>query len=466
MASIIRIKRSGVQGNPTTLAQGELAYSYFNGEGGDRLYIGTGPETNGDAVNHTVIGGAYYVNLLGGEGNAPFGVATPNTALILDSDGKVDTLTAGGVTFLGSELTTTGDLSFALGGNLSLNGSRITDVAEPVDSADVANKIYVDTRISDLAPDLNISGNTGSASVYLKTESLSVLGGNGLTVSADSDTNSLTIDFVPTGVTAGTYGSQTQIPTFTVDSDGRLSDAGVVDVATQLTINGDSISLLDSDVTFTASSNLSVDYDSVTNTIDYALNADVADLTSVEVGNLRLEGNTIFSTDSSEILVIDPAPTDSDAGTLIIRGDLVVQGTQTVINSTVMSVNDLTLTLADSATTPAEADGAGIFIAGADASIVYNAADDVIDINKGLNILAPFSINGTSIEQIVDSEVANLLSAGEGIDLAYFDSANELVISAEYASTTNAGIASFDSEQFIVSATGGTTIYQLDGGTY
>lgn len=466
MASIIRIKRSGVQGNPTTLAQGELAYSYFNGEGGDRLYIGTGPETNGDAVNHTVIGGAYYVNLLGGEGNAPFGTATPNTALILDSDGKVDTLTAGGITFLGSEITAPGNLSFAVGGEVTFNGTRITNIGEPVDSSDATTKFYVDTRISDLAPDLRIAGDVGSASVYLKTESLSVLGGEGLQVTADSDTNSLTVNFVPTGVAAGTYGSQTQIPTFTVDSDGRLSEAGVVDVATQLTINGDSISLLDSDVTFTGSDNIDVTYDSVNNTINYALNANVADLTSVEVGNLRLEGNTLSSTDSSNTLYIDPAPTDSDGGTLVIRGDLVVQGTQTIINSTVMSVNDLTLTLADSATTPAEADGAGIFIAGADASIVYNAANDVIDINKGLNILAPFTINGTSIEQIVDSEVANLLTAGEGIDLAYIDSDNELIISAEFASTTNAGIASFDSAQFLVSATGATTIYQLDGGTY
>lgn len=426
MASIIRIKRSGVQGNPTTLAQGELAYSYFNGEGGDRLYIGTGTETNGDAVNHTVIGGAYYVNLLGGEGNAPFGTATANTALILDSDGKVDTLTAGGVTFLGSEISAAGDLTFAVGGNVGLDGSRITNLGEPVDSSDATTKFYVDDTLANYVADA----------------------------------------LAPTGVTAGSYGSQTQIPTFTVDSDGRLSEAGVVDIATELTINGDAISLLDSDVTFTASGNLEVEYDSVTNTIDYALAADVADLTSLEVGNLRLEGNTLSSTDSSNTLYIDPAPTDSDGGTLVVRGDLVVQGTQTIINSTVMSVNDLTLTLADEASTPAEADGAGIYIAGADASIVYNAANDVIDINKGLNILAPFAINGTSIQQVIDSEVANLLTAGEGIDLAYFDSDNELVISAEYASNTNAGIASFDSEQFIVSATGATTIYQLDGGTY
>ena len=47
MASILRIKRSGTSGDPTTLGQGELAYSSLadNGSnGGDRLYIGTGTE--------------------------------------------------------------------------------------------------------------------------------------------------------------------------------------------------------------------------------------------------------------------------------------------------------------------------------------------------------------------------------------------------------------------------------------
>ena len=45
MASIIKIKRSGTGGAPGTLKLGELAYSYLagtQGNGGDRLYIGTG----------------------------------------------------------------------------------------------------------------------------------------------------------------------------------------------------------------------------------------------------------------------------------------------------------------------------------------------------------------------------------------------------------------------------------------
>ena len=116
MASIIRIKRSGVQGNPSILGQGELAYSYFNGVGGDRLYIGTGEEINGDAVNHTVIGGKHFVDLLGGEGDAPFGQLTPNTAVIVDADGKINEFKVDDLVFDGNSITTAnlGDSRFYL----------------------------------------------------------------------------------------------------------------------------------------------------------------------------------------------------------------------------------------------------------------------------------------------------------------------------------------------------------------
>jgi len=67
MASIIRIKRSTVSGNPTTLGTGELAYSALadsGSNGGDRLYIGMGAETAGNALTHVVIGGKYFTDMV------------------------------------------------------------------------------------------------------------------------------------------------------------------------------------------------------------------------------------------------------------------------------------------------------------------------------------------------------------------------------------------------------------------
>jgi hypothetical protein len=89
---------------------------------------------------------------------------------------------------------------------------------------------------------------SGSQEVIQDAIGASVEGGVGLTRTYVDSTGITTIDLDNTAVTTGSYGSQTKIPTFTVDQQGRLTAAGEVDVATELAITGDtgstSISLL------------------------------------------------------------------------------------------------------------------------------------------------------------------------------------------------------------------------------
>jgi ribosomal protein L24 len=106
MASVIRIKRSSVAGNPATLAAGELAYSSLSGtqaNGGDRLYIGMGSETGGNAANHFVIGGKYFTDLL----DHVAGTVTAGSALIVDSNSKIDVLNVDNITINGNDISTT-----------------------------------------------------------------------------------------------------------------------------------------------------------------------------------------------------------------------------------------------------------------------------------------------------------------------------------------------------------------------
>ena len=90
----------------------------------------------------------------------------------------------------------------------------------------------------------------------------SISGGVGLTSTYVDATGITTIDLDNTAVNAGSYGSQTKIPTFTVDQQGRLTDAGEVDVATELSITGDtgntSISLLTEGLTVSGGEGIDV----------------------------------------------------------------------------------------------------------------------------------------------------------------------------------------------------------------
>lgn len=107
MASTIRIKRSSVNGNPTYLAAGELAYSAQAGtqsNGGDRLYIGIGSESGtlsagtANAANHYVVGGKYFTDML----DHVAGTLTASSALVADANSKIDIINVGNISVTGS----------------------------------------------------------------------------------------------------------------------------------------------------------------------------------------------------------------------------------------------------------------------------------------------------------------------------------------------------------------------------
>jgi hypothetical protein len=110
MSTTIKIKRSSSASSPTALGTGELAYTYGTGSStnlGDRLFIGTGTENEGEAANIEVIGGKYFTNLL----DHTLGVVVSNSAIITDSDSKIDILYVDNLKLDGNAIySTSGDL--------------------------------------------------------------------------------------------------------------------------------------------------------------------------------------------------------------------------------------------------------------------------------------------------------------------------------------------------------------------
>jgi hypothetical protein len=72
-------------------------------------------------------------------------------------------------------------------------------------------------------------------------------------------------------------------------------------------------------------------------------------------------------------------------GNTIIQGNLTVQGEFTTLNVATLDVEDLNITIAKGAANPAAANGAGITVEGANATITYAESDDSWNFNKKVN---------------------------------------------------------------------------------
>ncbi len=303
MASIVRIKRSEVSGNPATLGQGELAYSALadNGvNGGDRLYIGMGTETSGNAVNHVVIGGKFFTDAI----TAATDANTASTLVKRDSSGN---FSAGTITanLTGNAGTAT---KWQTGRNLSLTGDATATLTAVDGSANVSAALTLATVNANegtfgsattipvittngkglitgvsvasvsVASNLAIAGDTGTDAVSLLSDTLTFTGGTGLTSSVTNN-----------------------VVTFDIDST-------VVTLTGNQTLTGKSIS--GSSNTITNIPNSALTNSSVTiGSTSVALGgtaSSLAGLTELTVDNINVNGNTISSNDANGDIIISP----------------------------------------------------------------------------------------------------------------------------------------------------------------
>lgn len=495
MASIIKIKRSEVSGNPAVLGAGELAYSGLadNGSnGGDRLYIGMGTETAGNAVNHVVIGGKYFTDQI----LAATDQSTGLTLVKRDANGSinVNVLTAAG-------LVTSAGIST---GSISASG---LDLSGPLTSS---SYIVADQFQGSLV------GNAQTASGLQAAMQLDLYGdvtGSFTGVQGYGQTYQALIS-LPEISSPGTYGSTTQIPIISIDSKGRVTGVQTASISTSLDFGADAGSGnigLGTGQTLSIIGGTGVTTEIVNNAVRINIGQAVNTDSNVTFGNVSVTG-TLYSDDIT-------AQNVSVDGNVTIVGDLTVQGTTTTVNSTTVNLADANITIASGAFTPAEANGAGITVQGANASLTYSSADDRWNLNKALNVSTVYgnltgtvtgsltgnadtaskwatqrllAVNGDGQFTLAVDGSQNVLGSftlstvnattggfgyasisqpGDPVLVPYFVVNDKGLITAAsskaipLATTTTTGLAKFDGTQFTVT-NGAASLTVLDGGTY
>lgn len=311
--------------------------------------------------------------------------------------------------------------------NINLTGNQLQNAAlHPTGTAPsnpVEGQVYFNTGsnklfIYDGSAWVDISGDITSITAGAGLTGTGTTGditlaigqGNGITVAADAisvnaegtqfsfPSGVLTIssgaigpdELASTTVTAGSYGSSTEIPTFTVDGDGRLTAAGTASISTTLTVAADSGS---------------------------------GDGVALSTDTLTIAGtaNEIVTSLTGDTITI-ALPDDVTIGNnLVVSGNLTVSGTTTTVNTETINLADNIITLNSNYAGSSPSEDAGI-------EIERGTADNNVSLiwNESTNRWT-FTNDGTNFNNIllaseVQSTVTNrqyVASIGDGAATSY-----------------------------------------------
>jgi hypothetical protein len=130
---------------------------------------------------------------------------------------------------------------------------------------------------------------------------------------------------------------------------------------------------------------------------------------------------------------VDSATFDNN---VTIGGNLTVNGTTVTIDTTTLDVSDKNITVAKDAPDATSADGAGITVDGANATITYGSVDDTWDFNKGISTAGDIEVTGTVDGRDVAADGSKLdgIEAGATAD----QTAGEIKTAYESNADTNA----------------------------
>ena len=442
MASFIKIKRSETSGNPAVLGAGELAYSGLadNGSnGGDRLYIGMGTETAGNAVNHVVIGGKYFTDQI----TAATNENTANTIVRRNSAGG---FTAGLIIadLLGNADTAT---SWKTSRNLTLSGDAS-------------------------ATFLNVDG---TSNVFAQ------------------------VTLATVNQTAGIFGSTTAIPIITVNDKGLITNVTTASISTSFNVAGDTgTAAVNSGNTLIVSGGTGVTTVAATGPeITISIGQSVSPTDNVIFNNIIATG--ALSSNSVSADSLDISGNAVITGNLIVQGTTTTINSVAV---EIADVN-LTLAKNAATSVEANGAGLTVLGPTVPATFTYSNTDDRWNLNKDLNVANIYGAltgNASTATKLATARAITATgdagwtvnfdgsaAASATITLATVNSnigafgssttvptitvnAKGLVTAVSTtaiptASTSVSGLARFDANNFVVTS-GLVTIALVDGGTY
>jgi environmental stress-induced protein Ves len=423
MAQIIKIKRSSTTAVPSSLSQGELAYSSLNG---GKLFIGRPGGTSGDI---DVIGGKYYTDWVDNI------ISGTNIILTIDADsGSADTVAYGQtITFSGDTgITTTvsnNQISIDLDDTSVTPGSYGSTTKIPTFTVDQQGRLTAAGEVS-VATALLLQDDGGDEkTINLLTDTVKFVSSNVLTTNwlADSgNTKILQISHdnvsrtnTTSSATIAHGGNFTVLDSIVSTAEGHVQTVNTKTVTLPdavLNITGDSgsdaLDLPSEVLNFEGGANITT---TVTDdNVKFDLNANIS-LTDVTVNGV-LTSNDLTNFDASgtnaaatslniyggqgtgtgaggDIIFYVAAPgvsgtsqnpyavamTISDDKSVVVEGDLTVKGTTTSVNSNEVNIGDNIIVLnSDEVGTPSQ--NAGIAVergTSINTSFIWNETTDL-----------------------------------------------------------------------------------------
>jgi hypothetical protein len=188
---------------------------------------------------------------------------------------------------------------------LTIGGKYYTDLVDGATSANTVSTIVKRDSLGGFSAThvyASLYGNANTATALATPRYIKVSGDvDAAQAVFDGTANAdITLELTNTGVTAGTYGGTTQIPTFAVDVDGRITSAANVAISTTLNTAADTgtdaIALATDTLTFKGGDGITTNMVSANSTVTIDVDNTVFRSTGGTIsGDLAITGNLVVS---------------------------------------------------------------------------------------------------------------------------------------------------------------------------